>query len=93
MLICGFFAGLRGEEIVRTDLGAIRKHWQEAVNYRRASHVPLMLAGQFKKETGKKLFCQPLVAKTKSGVDIKTWFHARSGSWKLWESRRDHYSE
>lgn len=74
-LIAGFFAGLRGEEIVRTDLGAIRKHWHEAIEYPRASHVPLMLAGRFKKETGEKLFCQPLAAQTKSGVDIKTWFY------------------
>jgi hypothetical protein len=34
-----------------------------------------MLAGRFKRETGEKLFCQPLAAKSASGVDIRMWFH------------------
>jgi hypothetical protein len=75
MLISGFFAALRGEEIVRADLGAIRKFWDEAVSWKGAEHVLLMLAGRFKRETGEKLFCQPLAAVTKSGVIIRQWFH------------------
>jgi hypothetical protein len=64
MLVTGFFAALRGEEIVRADVGAIRKYWDEAIRWPGAQHVPLMLAGRFKRETGEKLFCQPLAAKT-----------------------------
>ena len=75
MLITGFFAALRGEEIVRADLGAIRKYWNEAVTWKGEEHIPLMLAGCFKCKTGEKLFCQPLAAVTKSGVDIRLWFH------------------
>ena len=60
IFIAGFFAALRGEEIVRVDLGAMHKHWDEAVNFRNAPHVALMLSGRFKRETGEKLFCQPL---------------------------------
>jgi hypothetical protein len=75
MLITGFFAALRGEEIIRADVGAIRKYWDEAIGWPGAEHVPLMLAGRFKRETGEKLFCQPLAAKTKSGIDIRRWFH------------------
>jgi hypothetical protein len=67
MLIAGFFAALRGEEIVRADLGAIRKYWDEAVAWVGAEYVPLMLAGRFKREIGEKLFCQPLAAVTKIG--------------------------
>jgi hypothetical protein len=74
MLISGFFAALRGEEIIRADLGAIRKYWEEAVSWIGAEHVPLMLAGRFKREIGEKLFCQPLAAVTKSGVNIRLWF-------------------
>jgi hypothetical protein len=70
MLITGFFAALQGDEIVRTDVGAIRKYWNEAMGWKDAPHVPLMLAGRFKRETGEKLFCQPLATVTKSGVDI-----------------------
>jgi hypothetical protein len=52
MMIDGFAAALKGEEIVRMDLGAIRKHWDEAMEHPDAPHVPLMLAGQFKREVG-----------------------------------------
>jgi hypothetical protein len=39
-----------------------------------------MLAGRFKRERGKKLFCQPLATVMKSGVDIPLWlFRTMSG--------------
>jgi hypothetical protein len=41
LFIAGFFAALRGEELVRVDLGAMRKYWTEAVNYVSAMHVSL----------------------------------------------------
>ena len=75
LFIAGFFAALRGEELVRVDLGAIRKNWEEAMKYTQAAHVPLMLSGRFKREVGEKLFCQPLASVTKSGVRILLWFH------------------
>jgi hypothetical protein len=75
VLISGFFGALRGEEVVRADLGAIRKYWDEAVAWKEAEHIPLMLAGRFKWEIGEKLFCQPLAATTKSGIQIRLWFH------------------
>jgi hypothetical protein len=75
MLISGFFAALRGEEIVRADLGAIRKHWDEAVAWKDADHVPLMLTGRFKREIREKLVYQPLAATTKLVVDMRRWFH------------------
>ena len=70
MMVGGFSAVLHGEEIVRMDLGAIRKHWDEAMCNPDAPHVPLMLAGQFKNEVGEKLFCQPLAPESKSGLQI-----------------------
>jgi hypothetical protein len=39
--IYGFAAALRGEEIVKMDFGAIRKHWDEAMEHPDAPHVPL----------------------------------------------------
>mmetsp|Transcript_22807 Transcript_22807/g.34549 ORF Transcript_22807/g.34549 Transcript_22807/m.34549 type:complete len:105 (+) Transcript_22807:1448-1762(+) len=74
IFISGFFAALRGKEIVRVDLGTIKKHWDESVNFLWVPRVPLMLLGRFKRETGKKLFCQPLAIKSKLGLDIKTRF-------------------
>jgi hypothetical protein len=58
----------------RVDVGAMRKYWTEAVSHVHHQHIPLMLAGTFKKEVGQKLFCQPLVSKTKGGRNIEQWF-------------------
>jgi hypothetical protein len=71
MMIDGFAATLRGEEKVCMDLGAIRKHWDEAMEHPDAPHVPLMLAGRFKSEVGEKLFCQPLAPESKLGLKIR----------------------
>jgi hypothetical protein len=62
-IMAGFFAVLRGDEIVRIDIGNIRKYWGESLNYPEAPHVPLMLTCHFKREVGEKLFCQPLACK------------------------------
>jgi hypothetical protein len=73
MLLGDFFGRLRGEEIVRIDLGAMRQNWNESMEHTDAPHVPLMLTGQFKEEIGEKLFCQPLAIKSKSGLMICPW--------------------
>jgi hypothetical protein len=70
MMIDGLAAALRGEEIVRMDLGAIQKHRDEAMEHLDAPHVSLMLVGRFKHKFGEKLFCQPLVPASKSGLNI-----------------------
>jgi hypothetical protein len=72
-LIGGFVMALRGEEIVRMDLGFIRKHWNESMEHLDVPQVPLMLAGRFKLEVGEKLFCQPLALESKSGLKIQLW--------------------
>lgn len=75
MLIAGFFAALRGEEIVRVDISAMLLHWNESTNMASSPHVPLMLVGRFKREIGEKIFTQPLAGMSKSGVNIMEWFH------------------
>lgn len=74
IFLAGYFASLRGEEIGKADLGAMRKNWKEAVDYSNAPHVPLMLAGRFKREIGEKLFTQPLAPVKASGAKIQVWF-------------------
>jgi hypothetical protein len=44
ILVGGFSGGLRGEELPKLELGAIRKHWEEAIHHK-TPHVPLVLAG------------------------------------------------
>ena len=73
MLLAGWFAALRGEEIVRIDVGQMRKHWLESTTHEEAPHTPLMLSGRFKREVGEKVFCQPLTMESKSGVKIGQW--------------------
>ena len=70
MIVAGFFGALRGEEVCKIDVGTMREHWKESTEDPRHPHVPLMMAGKFKRETGIKLFCQPLALKSNSGVDI-----------------------
>jgi hypothetical protein len=74
-LTAGFSAALRGEEIPRLDLGAMRKNWIEAISHLSSSHVPYVLIGRFKNVTGEKEFHQPVVFTTASGIDNRKWAH------------------
>jgi hypothetical protein len=69
----GFTSALRGEEIPRIEIGPMRRHWKEAVQHPRICHIPLMLQGRFKRQTGEKMFVQPLAWETKSGIKIGAW--------------------
>jgi hypothetical protein len=35
ILVGGFLGGLIGEELPKSELGAIRKHWDEAIQHKR----------------------------------------------------------
>ena len=43
------------------------------MNHPDMEHVPVMLAGRFKREIGEKLFCQPLAVRSKSGLEYRKW--------------------
>jgi len=73
MMALGYLAGLRGEEIPLTELGGLRKHWSEGVECRRKTHVPLVLAGRFKRQVGPKVYIQPLTPVSKSGIKLQLW--------------------
>jgi hypothetical protein len=45
VLVGGFSGALRGEELPKMELGAIRKYWDEAVHHPRTPHVPMVLSG------------------------------------------------
>jgi hypothetical protein len=65
ILISGYYAALRGEEINWVDLGGMLKYWDEATNHVQHKQIPLILAGRFKRETGTKF---------KAGRPIQLWF-------------------
>ena len=74
MVVVGFVAGLRGEEIPQIDVGLMRKYWEEGLNYERKPHVPLALAGRFKQTSGTfRIFIHPLADRTGSGIEVRCW--------------------
>ena len=74
LLVIGFTAALRGEELPQIDLATMFKHWEEGNRHPRLKHVPLLvLVGRFKQTVGEKLFYQPLAQKTRSGIEVKLW--------------------
>jgi len=75
ILVGGFSGGLRGEELPKLELGAIRKYWGEAIHHNSTPHVPLVLAGRFKMSEGEKLFFLPLACRSTSGIDNRLWTH------------------
>ena len=52
----------------------MNKYLDKAMNHTNHKHVPLMMSGTFKKETGIKYFCQPLAMHTTGGRDLSVWF-------------------
>jgi hypothetical protein len=44
LVTAGLGGGMRGEEIIRIDVGIIRKHWKEALEHPDETHVPLGMA-------------------------------------------------
>ena len=75
ILVGGFSGALRGEELPKLELGAIHKHWEEAVSHPRVPHVPLVLSGRFMVTEGEKLFFLPLACQSESGIDNRLWAH------------------
>ena len=72
-IIGSFGNGFRGEEVTRTELGAIRKHWFEALNHPTTPHVPWVMSGRFKQVVGEKLYFQPMAIQSRSGIQYKLW--------------------
>jgi hypothetical protein len=66
---------MRGEEIVRIDIGVIRKHWKEALKHPEEPHTPLAMAGRFKRTVGEKVYIQPLALESASGLQYRLWMH------------------
>jgi hypothetical protein len=66
---------MRGEELVRGDIGVVRKHWRDALTHPEEPHVPLGMAGRFKRQVGEKVFVQPLALESTSGLQYRLWMH------------------
>jgi hypothetical protein len=73
MIVGGLGGGLRGEEIIRVDLGVIRKHLKEACDHPGESHIPLDMVGRFKSQVGEQICVQPLPNESVSGLGYRLW--------------------
>ena len=80
-IVLGFGAGLRGEEIPRIELGPIRKFWKEATRHPGTPHIPLVLAGRFKRQTGERVYAQPMAFHSRSGLQYKKWLDRAIAVW------------
>ena len=77
LVTVAFGAALRREEITRIEIGPIRLFWKDA----KAPHIPLVLAGQFKKQTGEKVYTQPMALESQSGFRYRLWLRQAVASW------------
>jgi hypothetical protein len=75
MITVGLGGGMRGEEMVRVDVGLIRKHWADGLAHPEEAHVPLAMAGRFKRQVGEKVYVQPLALESESGLQYRLWMH------------------
>jgi hypothetical protein len=75
LVTTGLGGGMRGEEIVRIDIGVIRKHWDEALRHPEEPHIPIAMVGRFKRTVGEKVYIQPMALVSASGLQYRLWMH------------------
>jgi hypothetical protein len=72
-LVLTFCLGLRGEEVVKLDIGGFFTYFESGKNHPEHPHVMVTLQGRFKGETGERWHLLPIVWKTRSGVEAGVW--------------------
>jgi hypothetical protein len=72
-LVLTFCLGLRGEEVVKLDIGGFFTYFESGKNHPEHPHVMVTLQGRFKGETGERWHLLPIVWKTRSGVEACVW--------------------
>jgi hypothetical protein len=87
-LVVAFCLGLRGEEVVKADIGGFLTYFEAGKNHETLPHVMIPLQGRFKGETGERWHLLPIVWKTRSGIEVGAWATRMKAS--LAERRRYH---
>jgi len=72
-IIGTFGIGLWGEELIRAELGEMRKYWVEALSHPTTPHVPWVMSGRFKQVVGEKMYFQPVALRSASGIEYYVW--------------------
>jgi hypothetical protein len=72
-LVLSFCLGLRGEEVVKMDIGGFFTYFEAGRTHAEHPHVMVPLLGRFKGETGERWHLLPIVWKTRSGLEVGEW--------------------
>jgi hypothetical protein len=72
-LLLTFCLGLRGEEVVKMDIGGFFTYFEAGRNHSEHPHVMVPLQGRFKGETGERWHLLPIVWRTRSGLEVGVW--------------------
>lgn len=86
LLIIGYLLGLRGEEIVKVDIGGLAKYIDVGAQHSEHPHVIVPLVGRLKGETGERYHMLPMARVTKSGIQAGLWMDRLLRS--LWRRSR-----
>jgi hypothetical protein len=73
ILVIGFLLGLRGEEIVKTDISGLLKYIEVGAQNPDHKHVIVPLIGRLKGETGERYHMLPMARVTQSGIMAGRW--------------------
>lgn len=73
LLTIGFSAALRGEELLKLDIGEVLRRWKGATTHPSHPHCPVSLRGRFKGETGEKTHAMVLAKVSASGIETGRW--------------------
>ncbi|CAJ1962796.1 unnamed protein product [Cylindrotheca closterium] len=73
VLLIGFLLGLRGEEIVKTDISGLLKYIDVGALDPDHPHVIIPLIGRLKGETGERYHMLPMARVTRSGIMAGKW--------------------
>ncbi|KAL7577826.1 hypothetical protein ACA910_010574 [Epithemia clementina (nom. ined.)] len=94
LIVIGYTAMLRGEEIPQVYIGMMQKYWSEGKTYTRKPHVPLTLVGRFKQTNGQtKTYIQPLAPITSSGIQVQLWLGQTLDEYNKLQVKRSQCSE
>ncbi len=71
--VIAFCGSFRGPEVFMTDLFGLIKYGEERLTAGDKEYVMIPLLGRFKNEVGDQYHLTPLIATTRSGLNVKTW--------------------
>jgi hypothetical protein len=72
-LTAGFLCGLRGEEIMKVDLGGLIKYLEVGRNHPTCPHAIVALLGRLKGETGECYHMMVMARVLNSGIEGGIW--------------------